>query len=98
MFLSSNLLISFVPLSHERQFYCKDQKGSKIKFHKHKKTRATKSYNSKLFESMSHLLNIVLLICFILGLLRIQKILAEHTENYPVAVRKLIPDADNRNV
>ncbi|KAL0880154.1 hypothetical protein ABMA27_002625 [Loxostege sticticalis] len=32
------------------------------------------------------------------GLLRIQKILAEHTTNFPVIVRKLEPEMDNRNV
>ncbi|XP_026748791.1 glutamate receptor ionotropic, kainate 2-like [Galleria mellonella] len=33
-----------------------------------------------------------------LGLLRIQKILAEHTEKHPVNLRKLDPDIDNRHV
>ncbi|KAL4716074.1 hypothetical protein ACJJTC_013851 [Scirpophaga incertulas] len=33
-----------------------------------------------------------------MGLLRIQKILAEHTTSYPITVRKLNPYEDNRNV
>lgn len=34
----------------------------------------------------------------ITGLMRVQKVLAEHTDKYAVSVRKLNPMGDNKNV